>query len=502
MNHANRLKPHLELCRLAVALAALSLLPGVGGCQLFGKTFLDPSQPIFDDPESVRLGIKESIGLYDQAAMGLPKEATDPAPQDLQVLHEDYRLARGDTVGVQVWELQAANIESSFQRRISDSGYISLLKIPSPIFLAGQTEQQAQHRIAQAYRDVGVLDDPQVSVAALTRGDRTFYVLGPFNQPGAFNIPSPDFRMINALGLVGGLISQSAEYIHVIRTEAPEEAAPPGVTPGLPGAAPGASPLGLPGGRAPVNGTGTAPPLPPDGGSGLESWTPERLGVPAPPTSEPQPPTPTDVGPDLPTAPHPLTGLDGRFELRDGRWVWVAQASSTAPDEQARFVVPATRVIRIHLPSLRNGDPRYNIVVRNKDVLVAPTSAIGEYYLMGFVNRPGVYNLLPDRKLTLTQAIAAGGGFHTLAIPSRVQLIRRIGAENQMVFVDVAQIIEGRADDYLVKPGDVINVGTSFYAPFLAVIRNAFRATYGVGFVYDRNYADVDSYSPRSNPHD
>jgi len=37
-------------------------------------------------------------------------------------------------------------------------------------------------------------------------------------------------------------------------------------------------------------------------------------------------------------------------------------------------------------------------------------------------------------------------------------------------------------------------------APFLYVVRNSFRFTYGFGFVYDRNFADQDAYSARANP--
>jgi len=33
-----------------------------------------------------------------------------------------------------------------------------------------------------------------------------------------------------------------------------------------------------------------------------------------------------------------------------------------------------------------------------------------------------------------------------------------------------------------------VNVGTDMIAPFLAVTRNAYRAAYGFGFTYDRNF--------------
>jgi len=50
------------------------------------------------------------------------------------------------------------------------------------------------------------------------------------------------------------------------------------------------------------------------------------------------------------------------------------------------------------------------------------------------------------------------------------------------------------------KDDDIVNVGSNIITPFLFVIRNSFRFTYGFGFVYDRNFADRDSYNARVNP--
>ena len=52
------------------------------------------------------------------------------------------------------------------------------------------------------------------------------------------------------------------------------------------------------------------------------------------------------------------------------------------------------------------------------------------------------------------------------------------------------------------KAEDLINVGTHPIAPLLATIRNSFRLTYGFGFVYDRNFGDIDSFIPQDNPRD
>jgi len=57
------------------------------------------------------------------------------------------------------------------------------------------------------------------------------------------------------------------------------------------------------------------------------------------------------------------------------------------------------------------------------------------------------------------------------------------------VHVNLQAIFDGEQPDIFLKPNDLVNVGTDIVMPFLAVIRNGFRFTYGLGFVYDRNYA-------------
>jgi protein involved in polysaccharide export with SLBB domain len=120
--------------------------------------------------------------------------------------------------------------------------------------------------------------------------------------------------------------------------------------------------------------------------------------------------------------------------------------------------------------------------------------------MMGNVNRPGAYQLgaIP---VTLTQAIAGAGSLNVLAEPTKVDITRRIGEhKQQIVQVDLAKIFAGLQPDYYLKRDDTINVGTSPVSPWLAVLRNGFRATYGFGFVYDRNYADRDAFRPFELP--
>ena len=91
--------------------------------------------------------------------------------------------------------------------------------------------------------------------------------------------------------------------------------------------------------------------------------------------------------------------------------------------------------------------------------------------------------------------IASAGGFDILAWPSRADLTRRVSQyEAQTIQLDLDAVFAGTAPDVYLRPNDLLNVGTHAIAPFLAVLRNSFRMSYGLGFVYDRNYADEDTF--------
>ena len=207
--------------------------------------------------------------------------------------------------------------------------------------------------------------------------------------------------------------------------------------------------------------------------------------------------------------------------FRNGRWVPVQVAPDkpvapvitvepekppvAAPGRQVPLVAEArpeaeTRLIRIPTDKLFAGDPRYNVVIKAGDSIFVPVDIVGECSIMGNVNRAGFINIT-GRPITLKQAIAAAGGLGPLAWPKRCEIVRRIGRDKEeIVMVDLDKIASGEQPDFFIKPHDLINVGTHATARWRAVLRNAFRATYGFGFVYDRNFANKDFYGQTFNP--
>ncbi|HUT47692.1 MAG TPA: polysaccharide biosynthesis/export family protein [Sedimentisphaerales bacterium] len=228
---------------------------------------------------------------------------------------------------------------------------------------------------------------------------------------------------------------------------------------------------------------------------------------------------PVQVGTRKPAEVEPTGHIEWIFQ--NGKWVPVqvgtpkptepvikmgpGEQLAAPPEEEAPVLgmeqeIAGTRLIRIPADKLLAGDPRYNIIIKSGDSIFVPVDIVGEFCIEGNVNRTG-YIPLTGRPMTLKQAIAAAGGLGPLAWPKRCEVIRRIGRKKEeIVMVDLDKIASGEQPDFFIKPHDLINVGTHATARWRAILRNAFRATYGFGFVYDRNFADRDFGTRRPIP--
>ncbi|MGB2866115.1 MAG: polysaccharide biosynthesis/export family protein, partial [Sedimentisphaerales bacterium] len=232
-------------------------------------------------------------------------------------------------------------------------------------------------------------------------------------------------------------------------------------------------------------------------------WIPVQVGAPKPAEVEEEPAghiewifqngkwVPVQVGTPKPI--EPVIKMEPAEQM-------AAPPEERAPVFGAEPEGAGTRLIRIPADKLLAGDPRYNIVIKSGDSIFVPVDIVGEFCIMGNVNRTG-YIPLTGRPMTLKQAIAAAGGLGPLAWPKRCEVIRRIGRKKEeIVMVDLDKIASGEQPDFFIKPHDLINVGTHATARWRAILRNAFRATYGFGFVYDRNFADRDFGTSRPIP--
>lgn len=198
---------------------------------------------------------------------------------------------------------------------------------------------------------------------------------------------------------------------------------------------------------------------------------------------------------------------DPTWVFVNGEWVMVKnqkaagapKGAAAAPGTQAApdfGNLVTQRVIRIPTKPLLAGDARYNIVVRPGDTIRVPMAVAGLVYMTGQVQRPGPYSLPDVGKLTLLRAIDSAGGLSAIAIPERCDITRIVGKDRQATIrLNLRAINEQTEPDLYLKPDDRINIGTTFWALPLAVLRGGFRTNYGFGFVVDRNFGN-DIFGP------
>ncbi len=470
---------------LVASLSLLAIIAIIGGCNSIWNGWLDPSQVGRFKEKSVTMDLRRSISIADEPEINI--DASEPTEKDLKVIYKDYVLRAGDIIDISIFELLIPGTPWVETRQISQEGFITLPQVRQDILAKGKTARELQKFIARILQEEQILTDPIVTVLVREARGRIYNILGAVGAPGSNIIPRPDFRVLDALAAAGGVSpvggpkQPTVKEIYIFRnsstsTDNNENSASSDISEqsnlSILFGGVNAQPVREPGHWIWVNG----------------EWKFVK-----------------DVQTTKPSATQPEIAEKSTTAPADkSKSPTKEQKTTTEAEkwEKLASTLPTRRTIVIPLDKLEQGDPRYNVVIREGDTIWVPRPMEGEFYIMGNVLRPGVYSLT-GREITLRQAISAAGGLGPIADPSRCELIRRIGGnQEQIVKVNLDAIFAGKEPDIILKPDDIINVGTNPAMPFLAVIRNAFRLTYGFGFVYDRNFADIDSYEGQQNPVD
>jgi len=537
---------HLILVACGICLAA-----SCGCMRSWWNSFLRPGEVGRFHSKPVTNEIRATLGLQDEEVAFM--NATEPLPEDTVAVMEEYQIGPADIVEVTIHELLRVGSITTEVRRVSDLGYVSL-PVLGRVNIGGMTERQAEDLIKANLKEVELLSDPIVSVVVRTPTQRRFSVIGYAARAGPLSIPRSDFRMLEAISYVGS-IPMEVEKVYVIRkvaspsqragqpTTAPSSE-PGGPTSVRPAPSPGTTKSGTDGGLqedvdlllneladtggqtdrvGPAKRTSASRPAADPGALTAEERR-ELLKVIVPggdASSGAGSSTPgaTTSGSGPKSAPQGESKELSKWIWLNGDWVEVRGTTTTPAEPPA---TPATqpvrgpttldweavaedteqtRVIAIPRKALEAGEDRYNIVIRPGDVISVPHPEAGQrYYLMGHVRGPGAY-AIPIRGITLKAAIAAAGGLDPWAWPSRCEIVRKIGPDQEETYpIDLDRIFAIEDAGIKIKPGDIINVGTHPLAPFIATIANGFRTTYGFGFVYDRNFGTIDSYAGQPNP--
>lgn len=487
---------------LALSMIALA---GLAGCEV--DSFIDPSVLGRWEKTPTVVPILDRVAVIEDTT-GEEPEFTEPTESDLVPVAKQYRFGPGDRVQVTLYDVIEPGRPEPYDRVIDTRGAIELPQF-GQVIIGGMTADEARAAIAAVVSKL--VPDPLVSITPSAQRNQTFTIIGAVQSPGPYYIPSADYRLLEAL-TSGGAFDNGVPYVYVIRqvqlTDEEKGILPPGTSidpkkfeaketprPAQPSGQrllDTINELSKPKGEAPAPTPAPEPaPAPPSTPSpALFAAQPPSAqpGAGAPPVDLVDPDAPRKT-PEAPTI-APMPGAQWVF--LNGRWIQVARAQDEPGSNSSSTQLVSQRIIRIKLQELLNGKRRHNIVVRPGDIIRVPSAPRGVFYVTGQVARPGIFNFPDQGRMTLLRAVHSAGGLGALGIPERVDLMRMVGGDRQATIrLNLRAIAEQTQPDIYIKGDDVLNIGTNFWAQPLAVLRNGFRASYGFGFVLDRNFDEA-----------
>lgn len=522
-SHARARSTRRSISLLAACGGAIAVL---GGCANVDSYF-DPSVLGRWEYTPTAVPVLEYISSIE----GRPEELVEYSPivaGDLIPNPSDYRIGPGDRMQFKVWDLVEQGKPEIYDRNVDIKGSFDIPQL-GRFYVSGLNIPGIRELMNDRLR--AFTTNPLIEIDIIEYGQQRYSLIGSISKPGPYFIPRPDFRLLEGISS-GERVDSTAKELFVIRI-VPLDAAldnPTGRPPSDAAVTPnGATPAGDP--AAPkgqnlidainsISGEDSKKPsdAPPEipspavlsGRSGLElneMPAAKRRQPAASGTSQPKAP-PIDL-PDFAddkTSTVSTTPPASPWTFTNGKWVQIKPnpgtqiSSGPVPgnepvgldgDTRKPSDVVTQRVIRIPMDRLMAGDSTVNIIIHPGDVIRVPDPKRGVFYVGGQVRRPGSFNLPDEGRMTIIRALDAAGGLDALAIPERAELVRVVGPGRQaIVSVNLRAIAEGTQPDVYVKPDDRINVGTNFWAAPLAVLRNGFRASYGFGFILDRNFGN------------
>lgn len=112
------------------------------------------------------------------------------------------------------------------------------------------------------------------------------------------------------------------------------------------------------------------------------------------------------------------------------------------------------------------GDMSQNFLLQSADSVYIPSTkhlnqSESKIYVSGEVKNPALYEFQPG--LTALHACIQAGGFGKYAAPNRATIIRIEDGSQIVMRVNLDDIIEGKAEDIALEPGDRINVPESWF---------------------------------------
>ncbi|NQU39360.1 MAG: polysaccharide biosynthesis/export family protein [Lentisphaerae bacterium] len=442
--------------RLLLTMPTLLLLVGCSS-QDFGR----PIGRIGDVVDSGEAYVKE--GGEEDALRRATQLASILAEWERQktAVDTDYTLGPDDVLTIGILSLEAPEKVTALTRTISKDGTVTLPLI-GVLACVGKTARQFQVEVINAYSG-RYLNEPQVDVAVLEYRSAPVVVTGAVSKPGVYYLRHNQSSVLEVLSLADGLAGGAGDDLLIVRKRDPN------------------SPRHEP------------PPAAPTAASSVVAAV---------------------VAEDVLVSPEPWTGSHIQDLVIRGteedEMAWVAETALAADDgvsdvsDDAALVAVGGDVggsagldseemlegaagememdeaaidldadlLTVDLRRLLDeGDMRLNLPIQGGDIVTVPPGRNEYIYVMGYVQRPGAFDLNGRKHVRALQAVAMAGGLSGSARSQNSFLIIDKPGGRKVVPIDLTKIARGSRPPVYMESGNTLVIGSSMMGKLAEFIK-------------------------------
>lgn len=161
-----------------------------------------------------------------------------------------------------------------------------------------------------------------------------------------------------------------------------------------------------------------------------------------------------------------------------------ALSTNAPPEDGAQEIDPAllasgSLMVPINLKELiDNHDLKQNLDVRGGDIVNVRSVARNFVYVVGYVARPGAYEMRGSEAVDALRAVALAGGLLPTARSENSYIIRETTNGQSIISVDLVKVSHGSNPTVIMAPGDTLVIGSSLLARLSEFVRPSVGASY------------------------
>jgi len=341
----------------------------------------------------------------------------------------DYLVGTDDVLEIGVLSLDTPGETTVLTRSVRHDGMVGLPLI-GDIEVAGVSPRQLEDVIVNAYKG-RYIKEPGVTVKVSEYRSAPVVVTGAVSHPGIYYLRHNNSTVLEVLGDADGLSPAAGDELIIVRNPKQE--------------------------------AGAATNRPPE-------QKDEKEDEPGPEETPEKP----AVLPIVSVSPESVGGNP----LMADSGLASASPPEPEPEPETAAAAPTPEMIKVNLKDLLvDGDIRMNVTIERGDIITVPPRQTQFVYVLGYVQRPGSFELTSTERMRALQAVAMAGGLSSTARAQNSYLISEKGGSRKVIDVDLTKIARGVRPPLYLEAGDTLIVGSGMIAKLAEFIRPSIGAS-------------------------